>query len=134
MLEINDIEELPEGIFLVNLNLIKKYQRTEPIIIDKCKYGTYHKGYFHGGINIDLSLITCNNKIVIPSKIQSYVLHSYHMYILHPGMYRTEAMICQHLYWTDIRYFVQKEVTHCDTCQHTKLSNKEYGKLPAKLA
>ena len=25
-------------------------------------------------------------------------------------------------------------MTNCDTCQHTKLSNKKYGELPAKLA
>ena len=46
----------------------------------------------------------------------------------------TEAMICQLLYCLDIRYFVRKEVTNCDTFQRTKQSNKEYGKLPAKLA
>ena len=26
------------------------------------------------------------------------------------------------------------EVTDCDTCQHTKVSNKKHGKLSAKLA
>ena len=52
----------------------------------KYKNGTYHKGYFHGGSNDDLSLITCKDKIVIPSKIQSYALHWYHTYLLHPGM------------------------------------------------
>ena len=56
------------------------------------------------------------------------------MYLLHQGMYRTEAMILQHLYWPEIRDAVQKEVTNCDTCKRTKLSNKKYGKLPAKLA
>ena len=50
--EINDIEELPEGSFPINLILIAKYQQQEPIIRDKCKYGTYHKGYFRGGSNI----------------------------------------------------------------------------------
>ena len=49
-------------------------------------------------------------------------------------MDRTEAMICQHLYWPDIINAVQKEVTTCDTWQRTKQSNKQYGKLPAKLA
>ena len=49
-------------------------------------------------------------------------------------MGRTEAMICQCLYWPDIRDNTQEEVNNCDTCQHTKQSNKKYGKLPAKLA
>ena len=72
--------------------------------------------------------------IVILLKIQSYVLYWYHTYLLHPGMNRTEAMVNQHFYWTDIRYSVRKEVTNCDTFQRKKLSNKKYGKLPAKLA
>ena len=46
----------------------------------------------------------------------------------------TEAMVGQHLYWKDIRYAVRETVTICDTCQCTKLLNKKYGKLPAKLA
>ena len=62
--------------------------------------------------------------MVIPSILQSYVLHWYHTYLVHIGMDRTEANIFQHLYSTGIRYAVQKEVTNCDTCQLTKLSNK----------
>ena len=49
-------------------------------------------------------------------------------------MDRREAMICQHFYWTNIRNAVRMEVTKFDTCQRTKLSNKQYGKLTAKLA
>ena len=50
-------------------------------------------------------------------------------------MDRTDSMIRQHLYWPDIRDSVQKDVSNCDTCQCTKLSNKQkYGKLIAKLA
>ena len=66
--------------------------------------------------------------------LQSYVLHWYHTYLLHPGMDRTEATILQHFYLTDIRDAVRKEVTNSDTFQHTKISNKKYGKLPAMLA
>ena len=44
------------------------------------------------------------------------------------------VMICQHVYWPDIRDSVQKEATNCDTCQCTKLSNKKCGKLTAKLS
>ena len=49
-------------------------------------------------------------------------------------MDRTEAMILQHLYQPNIRYAIRKEVTTCDTFQRTKLSNKKYRKLPAKLS
>ena len=34
----------------------------------------------------------------------------------------------------DIINAVQTEVSNCDTCQFTKISNKDYGKLPAKVA
>ena len=55
---INDNKEIHEGYFSINFKLIEKYQRTEPRLMDKYKYGTYHKGYFIGGNNIDISLIT----------------------------------------------------------------------------
>ena len=93
----------------------------------------YDKGSLSGGSNNDISLIMCKDKIVIPSIIQKYILHWYHKYLLCPGMNRTEAMIRQNLYWPDIRYAVRREVTNCDTCQRKK-TNKQYGKLPAKLA
>ena len=56
----------------------------------KYKDGMYHKGSFRGGSNIDIEVITCKDNIVIPWKIQSYVLHSYHTYILLQVMYTTE--------------------------------------------
>ena len=86
----------------------------------KYKNGKYHRGSFLGSSNDDLSLITCKDNIVIPSKIQSYVVHWYHTYLLHPGMDRTEAVILQHFYWPNIRHAVQMEVSNCETCQRTK--------------
>ena len=74
----------------------------------KYKNGTYHKGSFCGSINIDNKLIMCEDNIFIPSKIQSFVLHWYHIYLLHPGMDKTEAIICQHFYWPGIRHYVWK--------------------------
>ena len=52
--EINDIKDIPEGTFPINLKLIQKYQRSEPSIIAKYKNGTYHKGYFCGASNSDI--------------------------------------------------------------------------------
>ena len=74
----------------------------------------------------------CEDKIIIPEILQFYVSRWYHMYLLHPGMERKEAMIRQHLYWPVIRNSVRKEVTDFDTCQCTNCSNIKYGKLPAK--
>ena len=92
------------------------------------------KVLFRGQNNIILKLLTCEDKILIPSKLQSYVLHWYHTYLLHPGMDIMEAMICQFFYWTGIIKSVCKEITNSDTCQRTKWTNKKYGKLPAKEA
>ena len=66
----NKAEELPEGIFPINGITIKKYKWSEPSIIAKYKYGTYHKGSFRGGSDIDLKLIRCKDNIVIKSKLQ----------------------------------------------------------------
>ena len=55
------------------------------------------------------------------------------MYLLHPGLDQTEAMIRQHSYWPVIVAAVQKDLTGCDVYQNTKRSVKEYGKLPAKM-
>ena len=57
----------------------------------------------------------------------------YHLYLLHPGLDRTEAMICQHLYWPGIIKIAQKEVTKCDVCQRINSSTNKYIELPAKL-
>ena len=95
---INYIEELPEGTFPINLKWIQKYQRLEPSIIAKYRNCRYHRGYVCGGINVDLKFITCEDNIVISSKLKSYVVHWYHMYLLHLGMDITEVMIRQHLY------------------------------------
>ena len=103
-------------------------------MITTYKDGMYHNGYFRGGSNIDLKIIMCKDNIVIPSILQNYVLHWYHAYLLRSGMDRTETNIHQHFYWPDIRYSVRNKVSNCDSCQHTKLSNKEYGKSPAKLS
>ena len=89
---------------------------------------------FCGGSNIYINIIMWKYKIVIPSKLQKYVFNWYHAYLLHPGMDRTGLMICQHFSCPGIRHSVWKEVTNCDTCQHTKLPNKKYSKLPAKKA
>ena len=66
----------------------------------------------------------CKDEFVIPSKLQSYVVHWYHTYLLHPGIDRTGAMICKHLYWPDIINAVRMEVSVFDSYQRTKLSNK----------
>ena len=113
--EINDTKEILEVNFTNNLEQINQNQLKTPSLRTKYNLGAYHTGSFCGVSNIDLNLITCEDKTVIPSIIQTYVLHLYHKYILHPGMDITEEMVRQNLYWPGIRYAVQKEVTDSDT-------------------
>ena len=89
--EINDIEEIPEGTFPINLKWIYTYQRLEPRITAKYTTCNYQKSSFCGGSNIDLKIITCKDEIGITSKLKSYVVHLYHTYLLHPGIDRMEA-------------------------------------------
>ena len=86
-IEINDTEELPEGNFPVNLKLINQYQWKYPSLMAKYNMGTYNKGFLCGGSNMDLILIICVSKVVIPVILQIYTLHWYHTYLLYPGMY-----------------------------------------------
>ena len=65
----------------LNLNPIEQYQQKYPILMAKYNEGTYHSCSFRGVSNID---IACEDNIVIPSIIQSCILHWYHMYLLHP--------------------------------------------------
>ena len=96
MSEINDTEELPEGIFTLNLRVSNQYQRKYHSL--KAKYKIWHmkKVSFYGGFITYLIFITCKDKIVISSIIENYVLYWYHTYLLHRGTDRTEAMIHQH--------------------------------------
>ena len=87
----------------MNLKLIEHYQQKDPCLKAKYDMGAHHKGYFCGGSNIIIKLITCDDNIVIISKLQSYVLHWYHTYLFHPGMDITAAMVLRRLYWTDKR-------------------------------
>ena len=67
----------------------------------------YEKGFFRDSHN-SINFITYDNKIVIPEKLQKYVLKWYHTHPLHPVPDITEAMTIQHLYWTEIREYTKK--------------------------
>ena len=69
--------------------------------MEKLNCVKYTKGSFRGGWNT-IELITYENKIVIPQKLQKYVVKWHHTYLLHRGLNRTEAVIRQHLYWSGI--------------------------------
>ena len=65
--EINDTEEFPEVIFPINFKIINQHQRKYSSLKASYKMGTYQKVYFLGGSNININLITCEDKTFIPS-------------------------------------------------------------------
>ena len=66
MSEINNTKELPEVIFPINLKLIDQYQQKDPTLKAKYKMATYKNVYFRGGSNVNINLITCEDKTFIP--------------------------------------------------------------------
>ena len=132
MPELYDIEELPDGMFPLSLKLIDINQLEYPVLTEKLKVIEYQKSYFCRGQNTK-EIVIYKDKIVILQKLQKYVVKWHHTYLLHPVLNKTEAMICQNVYWPGIKEAVQRGLTGCYKCQRTKWK-KKYGKFPDKLA
>ena len=118
---------------LLTYQTIDKYQRKEKEQVEKLKHANYHTKYSCGGGNIFM-LIFKNDKIVVPTILQKYVVNWYHTYLLHTGTEYTEATIIQHYYWNKLREDIRTHIKVCDTFQKNKKPNLTYGKLPAKEA
>ena len=84
--ELYDIKELHEGMFPLYFNLIDRYHREYPFLTEELKCSEFTKGFFCGGRNT-IYIITYKDKIVIPQKLQKYVVKWYHTYLLNPGLY-----------------------------------------------
>ena len=97
MSKLYDIEELLEGTFPISFNLIDCYQQEEPFPTEKLKCAEYSKGSFRGGQST-INIITHKDIIVIPQKLQKYVVRWYHTYIRNSALDQTEAMIGKNLY------------------------------------
>ncbi len=79
-------------------------------------------------------LIVKNEKIVIPTQLQTRVVNWYHQQLMHPGETRTEASLRQHYHWANMRQTVHDVCSKCPTCQKHKKHTKKYGHLPEKEA
>ena len=79
-------------------------------------------------------LIYHGNQIAVPKALQQPLVHWYHDMLCHPGENRTELSIKQHFHWPGLRKSVETVCKHCDICQRTKRTKKNYGHLPAKNA
>ena len=69
---------------------------------------------------ISWALACCNDKIVVPKKLQDHVIDWYHITLCHPGINRTEETIAHHLFWPKMRSQITNYVQTCATCQRNK--------------
>ena len=123
-----DIEEL----FPMGPELVAKYQKLDKVLAKRItddKTQSYSKQIVE-----DVELITYENKIYIPSKLQARVVAWYHEYLAHPGITRLEATIRQIYTWPKLRDHVHEHCRTCDKCQLSKKQRKKYGHLPPKDA
>ena len=96
MSELYDIDKLPGVNFPLSFKLIDRYQKEYPFLQENFTCANNRRGYFFWGQNT-IELVTYNNKIVIPKQLQKYVVNWYHTYLIHPLLYKTEAMIFQNI-------------------------------------
>jgi hypothetical protein len=83
----------------------------------------------------DVEILVYNeNKLVIPSKLQSNIIQWYHHYLQHPGHTRLEETLSAALYWPGMRKQVRAHAKRCHRCQAGKSCRRKYGEVPPKIA
>jgi transposase InsO family protein len=127
-------DDLEDDIFPLNYKDIARAQQKDKHLLHAAKHNPqYRLKTYHGGEK-KRTLITYNDKIVIPQLLQKRITKWYHTQLCHPGETRTEETICQHFTWKNLRQTVKNVCQKCHTCQITKRSTKHYGLLPEKVA
>ena len=128
-LALEDEEEFP-----LNLSLVRRIQQRE-LKHNKSKIKTLLKDT-KSGYKIQLlngvQLITHEDKIYVPRKLQQRVLNWYHYYLNHPGgkrLYNTLKQIC---HWKGMANQAADFCKKCKTCQQHKPKRTKYGHLPLK--
>ena len=82
----------------------------------------------------NFTLITKDDKIVVPKVLQKRIVEWYHTALMHPGESRTELTLGQHYTWKGMRKTVQDVCRRCASCQLNKTSHQKMGLLPEKTA
>ena len=102
---------------------IKKLRKKDPNVYVETVYPCGDKQY---------TLITKNDKIVIPKALQKRAVEWYHEALMHPGKNRTELTIGQHFCWKGLHNDVEAVLNRCQQCQLYKPASKKLGLLPPK--
>ena len=71
------------------------------------------------------TLITKENKIVLPKTLQEEGIKWYHGVLMHPGKTRTELTMGQHFTWRGMRHTVQFVCRRCASCHLNKTKKPE---------
>jgi hypothetical protein len=125
-------KDLSDEDFPMNPSLIAKYQSLDKKLK---KEMTDAKGKdFSVKVVEGVSLVHQNDKIQIPSKLQSRIIAWYHEYLAHPGENRTKDTISQVFTWPQMWSQVKTFCKTCPQCQLWKRKHPQYGKLPIKEA
>jgi hypothetical protein len=95
--------DLPNDAFPVIYQLLAKEQHKGKTLLQQVQTSAFFSfKEFYGGEQT-VSLICHNNRIVIPSTLQKWIVHWYHHILCHPGINRTEESITQHFYFKNIQ-------------------------------
>ena len=130
-----DDQDLTKDMYPLKFKTIQKYQELDETLMKKLtKDSNYKLTAFHGGENTEIDLITKDEKIVIPEKLQRRIVEWYHTFLCHPGETRTELTIRQHFTFKGLKPMVKDVCSRCSICQKSKKHTKKYGKLPEKEA
>ena len=115
-LDFNDLEDFSENVtlehyaecfgladltadaFPMTYKILDEEQQKDHKILKQLKKGRYNINAFRGG-DVTRDLICHNGKIVVPMSLRQRIVEWYHVYLLHPGLNRTEESIKQHLCW-----------------------------------
>ena len=121
-----DDDDLPITSYPLAYDTIDAAQRLDTVLLSKLKNNNagYSSKAFCGG-GKERTLITRNDKIVVPKTLQKRVITWYHDTLCHPGVNRTEETIKQHLWWPNMRDEITNYVSHCPTCQKNKKQKKK---------
>ena len=129
-----DSDDLSDDAYpLTYKHIMQEQQKDKTLLADLKKNPRLTLKTYRGG-GKERSLITFDEKIVIPQSLQQRTVQWYHQQLCHPGETRTEETIRQHYTWKNLRQHVKDICQKCHTCQTAKRSNKKYGLMPEKEA
>ena len=102
---------------------IRNFLRTKPDVCKETVYPCGDKSY---------TLVTKDNRIVLPKCMQKKAVEWYHGVLMHPGETRTELTMAQHYCWIGMRDTVTRVCQKCASCQLFKTDQRKLGHLPEK--